>query len=73
MAPFSFKAVFPFPAMLSIDLGFVYFLHNDPFDLLPVTLSGFFRMKPANRMYLDTTAPLELASTRPYLTPRRGR
>jgi 1-acyl-sn-glycerol-3-phosphate acyltransferase len=40
--------------------GFLYMLRHSSLDLLPVTANGFFRLKPANRMYIDPAAPLEL-------------
>jgi len=36
--------------------GFIYILRSSALDLLPVTLSGFYRLKPIKRMYLDPDA-----------------
>lgn len=45
--------------------GFIYILRNSSLDLLPVTANGFYRLKPANRFYLDPAAELELVIHRP--------
>jgi 1-acyl-sn-glycerol-3-phosphate acyltransferase len=40
--------------------GFTYILRNSSLDLLPITLNGFYRLKPVNRKFLDPDAELEL-------------
>jgi 1-acyl-sn-glycerol-3-phosphate acyltransferase len=40
--------------------GFKYILRRSSYDLLPVTANGFYRLKPARRVYLDPYADLEL-------------
>jgi 1-acyl-sn-glycerol-3-phosphate acyltransferase len=38
--------------------GFVHILRCSDLDLLPVTLNGFYKLKPANRIYLDPDTDL---------------
>jgi len=45
--------------------GFVYILRNTSLDLLPVTLNGFYRLKPVNRKYVEPDAELELIIHKP--------
>jgi len=45
--------------------GFIYILRHSSLDLLPVTLSGFYRLKPVNRMYLDPDAEPEVIIHKP--------
>lgn len=40
--------------------GFVYILKHSTLDLLPVTLNGFYRLKPKSRFYVDPDAELEV-------------
>ncbi len=40
--------------------GFVYILRHSNLDLLPVSLNGFYKLKPANRIYLDPDTELEI-------------
>jgi 1-acyl-sn-glycerol-3-phosphate acyltransferase len=40
--------------------GFVHILRHSDLDLLPVTLNGFYKLKPANRVYLDPDTHLEV-------------
>jgi 1-acyl-sn-glycerol-3-phosphate acyltransferase len=40
--------------------GIIYFLRHSTLDLLPVTLNGFYQLKPAGRIYLDPRAQLEM-------------
>jgi 1-acyl-sn-glycerol-3-phosphate acyltransferase len=40
--------------------GFAYILRNSTLDLLPITANGFYTLKPANRIYLDPFAELEV-------------
>ena len=40
--------------------GFVYILRHSSMDLLPVTLRGFYRLKPMKRLYLDPDSDLEI-------------
>ena len=45
--------------------GFIYMLRNGSFDLLPVTLNGFYRLKPVKRLYIDPDAEPEVVIHRP--------
>lgn len=45
--------------------GFIYILRHSTLDLLPVTLRGFYRLKPINRMYLDPDAEPEVIVHQP--------
>lgn len=38
--------------------GFIYILRNSSLDLLPITLKGFYKLKPKNRVYLDPDSEL---------------
>lgn len=40
--------------------GFAHILRHSDLDLLPVTLNGFYKLKPANRVYLDPDTDLEV-------------
>jgi 1-acyl-sn-glycerol-3-phosphate acyltransferase len=40
--------------------GFIYLLRASGTDILPVTLNGFFRLKPKNRRYINFGARLEV-------------
>jgi len=40
--------------------GFVYLLRATETDILPVTLNGFFKLKPKNRFYINFSARLEI-------------
>lgn len=45
--------------------GFKYMLKHSTFDLLPVTLNGFYRLKPMGRFHLDPDARLEMVVHEP--------
>jgi 1-acyl-sn-glycerol-3-phosphate acyltransferase len=45
--------------------GFVYILRHSSMDLLPVTLRGFYTLKPRNRVYLDPDSELECVIHKP--------
>jgi 1-acyl-sn-glycerol-3-phosphate acyltransferase len=45
--------------------GFIYILRRSSLDLLPVTLSGFYRLKPLNRPYMDPDTELEVIIHKP--------
>ena len=45
--------------------GFIYALRHSSMDLLPVTLSGFHRLKPIKRAYLDPDADLQMIIHKP--------
>jgi 1-acyl-sn-glycerol-3-phosphate acyltransferase len=45
--------------------GFIYILRHSSMDLLPVTLCGFYRLKPMKRLYLDPDAGLEIFVHKP--------
>jgi len=40
--------------------GFIYILRHSSMDLLPVTLRGFYSLKPLKRPYLDPASDLEV-------------
>lgn len=40
--------------------GFIYVLRNTEVDILPVTLNGFYDLKPKNRSYINFDARLEV-------------
>ena len=45
--------------------GFIYLLRASETDILPVTLNGFFRLKPKNRKHINFSAKLELVIHQP--------
>jgi len=45
--------------------GFIYILRHGTMDLLPVTLKGFYSLKPLKRVYLDPDVNLEMVIHRP--------
>ncbi len=45
--------------------GFTYILRNSSLDLLPITLNGFYQLKPINRKYIDPDAKLEFIVHKP--------
>jgi 1-acyl-sn-glycerol-3-phosphate acyltransferase len=45
--------------------GFVYILRHSSRDLLPVTLNGFYGLKPLKRPYLDPDVNLEIVIHKP--------
>jgi 1-acyl-sn-glycerol-3-phosphate acyltransferase len=45
--------------------GFIYILRHSSMDLLPVTLRGFYGLKPMKRVYLDPDSDLEVVIHRP--------
>jgi 1-acyl-sn-glycerol-3-phosphate acyltransferase len=45
--------------------GFIILLRASDVDVLPVTLNGFYQLKPKNRSYIDFTAPLEVLIHKP--------
>jgi len=45
--------------------GFIYILRHSSMDLLPVTLRGFYTLKPRNRPYLDPDSELECVIHKP--------
>ncbi len=46
--------------------GFVYILRHSTLDLLPITLNGFYKLKPANRLYMDPDTELEVLIHAPF-------
>jgi 1-acyl-sn-glycerol-3-phosphate acyltransferase len=40
--------------------GFIYMLRNSEINILPVTLNGFYELKPKNRSYINFDAELEI-------------
>ncbi len=47
--------------------GFIYILRNSSNDLLPVTLNGFFNLKPLNRLYVDPDSDLQIVIHKPVV------
>jgi len=45
--------------------GFIYLLRVTEIDILPVTLNGFFTLKPKNRVWIDFTPKLEVFIHKP--------
>jgi len=45
--------------------GFIYILRHSSMDLLPVTLRGFYHLKPLKRAYLDPDSDLEVVIHEP--------
>ena len=45
--------------------GFIYILRHSSMDLLPVTLRGFYSLKPLKRPYLDPDSDLEIVIHKP--------
>jgi 1-acyl-sn-glycerol-3-phosphate acyltransferase len=45
--------------------GFVYVLRASESDLLPVTLNGFYQLKPKNRFYIDFSSRLQVIVHQP--------
>ena len=49
--------------------GFIYILRHSSMDLLPVTLKGFYSLKPMKRVYLDPDSDLEVVVHEPVNRP----
>jgi 1-acyl-sn-glycerol-3-phosphate acyltransferase len=47
--------------------GFIYILRHSSMDLLPVTLRGFYGLKPIKRVYLDPDSDLEVVIHKPII------
>ncbi len=45
--------------------GFIYLLRTREIDILPVTLNGFYKLKPKNRSYINFDARLEVIIHKP--------
>jgi 1-acyl-sn-glycerol-3-phosphate acyltransferase len=45
--------------------GFVYVLKASDADILPVTLNGFYSLKPKNRFYIDFSAKISMVINKP--------
>jgi 1-acyl-sn-glycerol-3-phosphate acyltransferase len=45
--------------------GFIYLFRSSEISILPVTLNGFYRLKPKNRFYINFDAKLEVIIHRP--------
>jgi 1-acyl-sn-glycerol-3-phosphate acyltransferase len=45
--------------------GFIYLYRVRDLEILPVTLNGFYDLKPKNRMYIDFNSKLEIVVHRP--------
>jgi 1-acyl-sn-glycerol-3-phosphate acyltransferase len=45
--------------------GFIYIIKHSSLDLLPITLRGFYNLKPLKRPYLDPDSDLEIVIHKP--------
>ena len=45
--------------------GFIYILKASDADILPVTLNGFYSLKPKNRFYIDFSAKINVVINKP--------
>ncbi len=45
--------------------GFIYVLKSSEADILPVTLNGFYSLKPKNRFYIDFSSKLHVVIHKP--------
>jgi 1-acyl-sn-glycerol-3-phosphate acyltransferase len=45
--------------------GFVYILKASDADILPVTLNGFYSLKPKNRFYINFSAKISIVINKP--------
>ena len=45
--------------------GFIYLLRHNDSDILPVTLNGFYNLKPKNRAHINFNAKLEIIIHKP--------
>jgi 1-acyl-sn-glycerol-3-phosphate acyltransferase len=55
----------PDGSIRTFKCGFIYILRHSSMDILPVTLSGFYRLKPVKRPYLDPDSDLEIVVHKP--------
>ncbi len=51
--------------MRSFFRGFVYILRTSEADILPVTLNGFYALKPKNRFYINFGAKISVVINKP--------
>jgi len=47
--------------------GFIHIIRKSSIDLLPITLSGFYSLKPINRFYLDPDTELKVIIHKPIV------
>lgn len=45
--------------------GFIHILRRSSLDMLPITFSGFYKLKPVNRRHMDPDAELEVIIHKP--------
>lgn len=45
--------------------GFLYLLKSADLDILPITLNGFYSLKPKNRFYIDLKPKIEAIIHKP--------
>lgn len=45
--------------------GFIYLLRTTEIDILPVTLNGFYKLKPKNRSYINFNSKLDVTIHKP--------
>jgi len=55
----------PDGAIHAFKRGFIYILRHSTMDLLPVTLRGFYSLKPISRIYLNPDSDLEVVVHKP--------
>ena len=55
-------------SMSSFFRGFIYILRASDTDILPVTLNGFYSLKPKNRFYINFGAKISVVINKPIST-----
>ena len=60
----------PDGALHPFKRGFAHILRHSNLDLLPITLNGYYHLKPANRIYLDPDTELEVLIHAPICNRR---
>lgn len=45
--------------------GFIYLFRNTDIEILPVTLNGFYKLKPKNRFYINFSSKLDVVIHKP--------
>jgi 1-acyl-sn-glycerol-3-phosphate acyltransferase len=46
--------------------GFIHVLRSSKLDILPVTLNGFYLLRPKNRFYIDFSSKLQIVIHKPF-------
>ena len=55
----------PDGSIRTFQRGFIYIMRRSSMDLLPITLRGFYSLKPMKRLYLDPDSDLEIVIHKP--------